>query len=149
MATWTNIRTRGTPISLRSMVKRPRALRKENDPGSIQWFETSPIIYAIVNCFNYGFTGIQILCVCVCKCVCVRGGEGLLTRIRANRDWKSIQLQNRATTVLTVPVTDLSMVTCQKGPTRHAYAWQIGPFGRIPSICTPSIVLINSFICLI
>ena len=22
----------------------------------------------------------------------------------------------------------LSMVSCQKGPTRHAYAWQIGPF---------------------
>ena len=21
-----------------------------------------------------------------------------------------------------------SMVSCQKGPTRHAYAWQIGPF---------------------
>ena len=26
-----------------------------------------------------------------------------------------------------------SMVSCQKGPTRHAYAWQMGPFGRIPS----------------
>ena len=23
---------------------------------------------------------------------------------------------------------DNSMVSCQKGPTRHAYAWQIGPF---------------------
>ena len=23
---------------------------------------------------------------------------------------------------------DISMVSCQKGPTRHAYAWQIGPF---------------------
>ena len=23
---------------------------------------------------------------------------------------------------------ELSMVSCQKGPTRHAYAWQIGPF---------------------
>ena len=22
------------------------------------------------------------------------------------------------------------MVSCQKGPTRHAYAWQIGPFGQ-------------------
>ena len=22
----------------------------------------------------------------------------------------------------------LSMVSCQKGPTRHTYAWQIGPF---------------------
>ena len=21
-----------------------------------------------------------------------------------------------------------TMVSCQKGPTRHAYAWQIGPF---------------------
>ena len=21
-----------------------------------------------------------------------------------------------------------SMVSCQKGPTRHAYVWQIGPF---------------------
>ena len=28
----------------------------------------------------------------------------------------------------------MSMVSCQKGPTRHAYAWQIGLFGRIPSI---------------
>ena len=25
---------------------------------------------------------------------------------------------------------DISMVSCQKGPTRHAYAWQIGPFWR-------------------
>ena len=24
--------------------------------------------------------------------------------------------------------TEISMVSCQKGPTRHAYAWQIGPF---------------------
>ena len=23
---------------------------------------------------------------------------------------------------------DISRVSCQKGPTRHAYAWQIGPF---------------------
>ena len=22
----------------------------------------------------------------------------------------------------------ISSVSCQKGPTRHAYAWQIGPF---------------------
>ena len=22
------------------------------------------------------------------------------------------------------------MVSCQKGPTRHAYTWQIGPFWR-------------------
>ena len=22
----------------------------------------------------------------------------------------------------------ISMVSCRKGPTRHAYAWQIGPF---------------------
>ena len=22
----------------------------------------------------------------------------------------------------------IAMVSCQKGPTRHAYAWQIGPF---------------------
>ena len=22
----------------------------------------------------------------------------------------------------------ISRVSCQKGPTRHAYAWQIGPF---------------------
>ena len=22
------------------------------------------------------------------------------------------------------------MVSCQKGPTRHAYAWQIGPFWK-------------------
>ena len=25
-------------------------------------------------------------------------------------------------------VEHISMVSCQKGPTRHAYAWQIGPF---------------------
>ena len=30
---------------------------------------------------------------------------------------------------------NISMVSWQKGPTRHAYAWQVGPFGRIPSIC--------------
>ena len=30
----------------------------------------------------------------------------------------------------------MSMVSCKKGPTRHAYAWQIGPFGRIPSMFT-------------
>ena len=24
----------------------------------------------------------------------------------------------------------ISRVSCQKGPTRHAYAWQIGPFGQ-------------------
>ena len=34
---------------------------------------------------------------------------------------------------LTTPKTyattyNISMVSCQKGPTRHAYAWQIGPF---------------------
>ena len=28
----------------------------------------------------------------------------------------------------------VSMVSCQTGPTRHAYAWQIGPFSRIPSV---------------
>ena len=26
------------------------------------------------------------------------------------------------------PIHHISMVSCQKGPTRHAYAWQIGPF---------------------
>ena len=25
-------------------------------------------------------------------------------------------------------ITLISMVSCQKGPNRHAYAWQIGPF---------------------
>ena len=25
-------------------------------------------------------------------------------------------------------IQDISRVSCQKGPTRHAYAWQIGPF---------------------
>ena len=25
-------------------------------------------------------------------------------------------------------VAHISMVSCQKGPTRHSYAWQIGPF---------------------
>ena len=28
----------------------------------------------------------------------------------------------------------MSKVSCQKGPTWHAYAWQTGPFGRIPSM---------------
>ena len=32
----------------------------------------------------------------------------------------------------------ISMVSYQKGPTRHAYAWQIGPYGRIPSIYNDS-----------
>ena len=27
-----------------------------------------------------------------------------------------------------INITNISMVSCQKGPTRHAYAWQIGPF---------------------
>ena len=27
-----------------------------------------------------------------------------------------------------VYVMDISRVSCQKGPTRHAYAWPIGPF---------------------
>ena len=30
--------------------------------------------------------------------------------------------------VLSYMPEDMSMVSCQKGPTRHAYAWQIGPF---------------------
>ena len=31
----------------------------------------------------------------------------------------------------------ISMVSCQKGPTRHAYAWQIGPFWQDTiDICT-------------
>ena len=38
-------------------------------------------------------------------------------------------------------VTLISMVSCQKGPTRHAYAWQIGPFGRIPSISSHTLCL--------
>ena len=29
---------------------------------------------------------------------------------------------------ITYTLTYQSMVACQKGPTRHAYAWQIGPF---------------------
>ena len=33
-------------------------------------------------------------------------------------------------------ITQISMVSCQKGPTRHAYAWQIGPFWQdTPDIC--------------
>ena len=31
----------------------------------------------------------------------------------------------------------MSMVSCQKGPTRHAYTWQIGPFWQdTPDVCT-------------
>ena len=31
----------------------------------------------------------------------------------------------------------MSMVSCQKGPTRHAYAWQIGPFWQDTlDVCT-------------
>ena len=34
-----------------------------------------------------------------------------------------------------------SMVSCQKGPTRHAYAWQIGPFWQDTlQICFPKTV---------
>ena len=29
---------------------------------------------------------------------------------------------------LTLMSGDISMVSCQKGPSRHAYVWQIGPF---------------------
>ena len=29
-----------------------------------------------------------------------------------------------------IELADSSMVSCQKGPTHHAYAWQIGPFWR-------------------
>ena len=28
----------------------------------------------------------------------------------------------------------ITRVSCQKGPTRHAYAWRIGPFWQVPSI---------------
>ena len=31
-------------------------------------------------------------------------------------------------TCITYIFSNISMVSCQKGPTRHAYAWQIGPF---------------------
>ena len=31
----------------------------------------------------------------------------------------------------------ISRVSCLKGPTRHAYPWQIRPFDRIPSISIP------------
>ena len=31
-------------------------------------------------------------------------------------------------------VSDNSRVSCQKGPTRHAYAWHFGPFGGYPRI---------------
>ena len=30
--------------------------------------------------------------------------------------------------IFLIPRDLTSMVSCQKGPTRHAYAWQIGPF---------------------
>ena len=37
---------------------------------------------------------------------------------------------------------DISRVSCQKGPTRHAYAWQIGPFWQdtldMCASCQPS-----------
>ena len=48
----------------------------------------------------------------------------------------------------------MSMVSCQKGPTRHAYAWQIGPFCqdtldvRVPVIClstSPSTWLLHEY----
>ena len=37
-------------------------------------------------------------------------------------------LGNIKCTVRVKIIYDISMVSCQKGPTRHAYAWQIGPF---------------------
>ena len=36
----------------------------------------------------------------------------------------------------------ISMVSCQKGPTRHAYAWQLGPFWQDTlDICDPNLVI--------
>ena len=35
----------------------------------------------------------------------------------------------------------ISMVSCQKGPTRHAYAWQIGPFWQ------DTLDMLDTFIC--
>ena len=48
---------------------------------------------------------------------------------------------------LTVPHDScISMVSCQKGPTRHAYAWQIGPFWQDTlDIETTSLNLLSLF----
>ena len=44
-----------------------------------------------------------------------------------NRDAGDLR-RNRANYDVAVMLADKSMVSCQKGPTRHDYAWQIGPF---------------------
>ena len=60
---------------------------------------------------------------------------GLITHIRVNRPqwvkgncshWLTglIQMYKRTSEM----VSDITMVSCQKGPTRHAYSWQIRPF---------------------
>ena len=33
-----------------------------------------------------------------------------------------------SSTSIIIFINHISMVFCQKGPTRHAYVWQIGPF---------------------
>ena len=42
-------------------------------------------------------------------------------------DWKG-QLPPGTTRKIVGFALHISMVSCQKGPTRHAYTWQIGPF---------------------
>ena len=44
-----------------------------------------------------------------------------------SRIW-GILLSRDITWISIKVMTHISMVSCQKGPTRHAYAWQIGPF---------------------
>ena len=38
----------------------------------------------------------------------------------------------------------ISMVSCQKGPTRHAYAWQIGPFWQDTLDMNTEVIYINT-----
>ena len=43
-------------------------------------------------------------------------------------DWTYWIISVQVKTIHSAVKENISMVSCQKGPTRHAYAWQIGPF---------------------
>ena len=43
-------------------------------------------------------------------------------------DLAPLSARTSADTVMTMTSFGISRVSCQKGPTHHAYAWQIGPF---------------------
>ena len=72
--------------------------------------------------------------------ICTRGNKGfwIWIWIRINLRTTSREMLEISNFDTSLKITNLklklhcpganSMVSCQKGPTRHAYAWQIGPF---------------------